>query len=86
MTPAEGAQWMLKELADGGELYQDAVAGEMIGHGDDDLAYYDDNGSACVGKKLLSEFKKVSPDVVWSRSGKYWRAREDGDEPGRSQY
>jgi hypothetical protein len=85
MTPADAAKWMKGELSSG-ELYQEAVASELLGHADDDLAYYDDSGNACIGKKVLAEFKKMTPDVVYSRSGKYWRMREGGDEPTRMQY
>jgi len=85
MTPLDAATWMLATVKSQGELYQEAVANELIGHGDEALAYYDDSGNVCVGKKVLSEFKKISPDIVWSKSGKYWRQRESDDEPGRMQ-
>jgi hypothetical protein len=76
---------MLQELMSEGELYQEAAAEKLLGYGDDEIAYYDDNGYARIGKKVLAAFNKISSDVVYSRGEKYWRPREDDDEPGRRQ-
>ena len=85
MTPHEAAAWMRQKVLSEGELYQDAAAVELAEYNDEQLAYYDDYGSLSIGKRVLAEFKKMTPDFVYSRREKYWRAREPEDEPGRMQ-
>jgi hypothetical protein len=85
MTPAEAARWMKEQLDSEEMLYQSEVAYTLGEHEDERLAYYDDDGNLCVGKQVLAEFRKITPDVVYVRSEKMWRRREDYDEPWRLQ-
>jgi len=85
MTPVEAAQWMKSLLDENGMLYQSEAASELIAHDDDRLAYYDDQGSLCVGKAVLTAFRKITPDAVYLRTDKMWRQREDYHLPGRQQ-
>lgn len=50
-----------------------------------DLTYTNDNGNIGINKRVLDEFNKLTPDVVWSRGSRHWRKREDYDEPGKRQ-
>jgi hypothetical protein len=77
---------MLSELEANEILYQESAVAELLEKEDPNLAFYDDHGSARIGLKVLQAFNKLTPDVIYSRSGRYWRHREDHDEPGRQQY
>jgi len=68
-----------------GFLYQEEAASHLLHLHDEQLAYYDANGNVCVGKKVLSEFNKLTPDAVYERAEKFWRVRLTTDEPGRQQ-
>ena len=86
-SPADVAAWMLKELQQEGELYQQSAADDIIEKFGDEFIYYSErSGNAAISKDVLKEFNAISgDDVVWERRQKLWRFREDGDEPGRSQ-
>lgn len=46
----------------------------------------DDNGSLAIDKRVLREFRNLIEDtVVWVRGERYWRFRENYDEPGKRQ-
>jgi len=81
----DAVDWMLQELKRHRALYQSDVAQHLIGFKDEKLAYYDNNGNCCIGKKVLDLFKRRTPDVVYERSAKSWRQREPYDRPGRLQ-
>lgn len=82
---ADAADWMLRRVEKSGVLHQDdAVSGvaDKFGKG---TTYENAAGNAAISKEVLAAFKKISPDIVWSRSERCWRKREKGDEPGRNQ-
>jgi Family of unknown function (DUF6953) len=86
MTPAEAAKWMLKRAEqDRGVLYQETAAAHLLEQSDEKLAYWDASGTACLGKEVLAAFRKLTPNHVYERAGKFWRPREDHDLPGRQQ-
>jgi hypothetical protein len=84
-TASEVAQWMLEQLAQS-ELYQyDAVA-EIAQRFGEEFVYQNDNGNLGIDRKVLSAFRRLSENtVVWVRSDRYWRLRDENDEPGRQQ-
>ena len=47
--------------------------------------YENQKGNMVVDKTLLQKFKQLTPDIVWYKFSLYWKKREPGDEPGRSQ-
>jgi hypothetical protein len=85
MTPEDAAAWMLKEFEAKRFLYQEEAASYLLHLHDSGLAYYDKTGNVCVGKAVLKCFTDLTPDVVYERSGKFWRDRLDTDQPGRQQ-
>ena len=85
MTPKLAAEWMLERFKEKRFLYQEEAATHLLHLHDEQLAYYDGNGNVCVGKKVLAEFNKLTPDVVYERTDKFWRDRLLSDQPGRQQ-
>jgi hypothetical protein len=86
MTPPEIAQWMVGELAQRPTLYQSRVA-TYVRRNNPALTYRNPNGNWALDKAILAAFRKLTPgdEVVWSRSGQYWRHRKPHDKPGRMQ-
>lgn len=85
MTPQEAADWMLEQFEAKRFLYQEEAASHLLHLHDEALAYYDQNGNVCVGKSVLAMFNKLTPDVVYERTDKFWRDRLPSDQPGRQQ-
>jgi hypothetical protein len=85
MTPEQAAAWMLREYEAKRFLYQDEAASHLLHLNDENLAYFDANGNVCVGKKVLAAFNKLTPDIVYERTDKFWRDRLSTDQPGRQQ-
>ena len=85
MTVAEAAEWMLSQFERQRFLYQEEAASYLLHLHDEGLAYYDAQGNVCVGKKVLAEFNKLTPTVVYERTGKYWCDRLSTHQPGRQQ-
>lgn len=84
MTPKEAAEWMVAELERVQWLGQEHVAWHLSENASD-LVYINDNGNYGIDKSVLAAFNKITPNVVWSRSERHWRKREDYDEPGKRQ-
>ena len=80
------AAWMLDELRRDGMLFQTVVVYEMTKRFGESFAYHNSNGHLAISKAVLDAFRKLSENnVVWCRSGRYWRLREISDLPGRQQ-
>lgn len=77
-------EWMLTALAKDGCLYQDDVVDHLVKTDNAVMLMENSDGNEVLGRSLLNEFKKATePDVVWVKSGRYWRYRVAEDEPGR---
>jgi hypothetical protein len=75
---------MAEQVEDDGSLTQQEAADEILDKFGEDFVYENDNGNLAISKKVLKEFRKISEEtVVWERSSRSWRKREDGDPPGR---
>jgi hypothetical protein len=85
MTPQEAADWMLEQFEAKHFLYQEEAATHLLHLHDEELAYFDDSGNVCIGKKVLAAFNKLTPDAVYERATKFWRDRLPSDQPGRQQ-
>lgn len=85
MTTNEAATWMLQQYKTKRFLYQEEAASYLLHTYDENLAYYDASSRVCVGKQVLSAFNKLTPDIVYERTGKFWRDRLSTDQPGRQQ-
>lgn len=86
MTAKEIAEWMKAELDGKRNLYQSRVA-TFVFKENPDLVYRNKNGNRALHKSILDAFRKATPgdEIVWSRSGQYWRHRRPNDKPGRMQ-
>ena len=85
MTTAEAAQWMFETFEKQGFLYQEEAASHLLHLHSEELAYHDQSGNGCIGKKVLSDFNRLTADSVYERTGKFWRIRLSTDQPGRQQ-
>lgn len=77
--------WMLNLLERDTCLYQDDVVDYLVKHDANDMLKENTDGNVVLNNSVLNAFKKVTEDnVVWVRSGFYWRYRVAEDEPGRN--
>lgn len=77
--------WMLNLLEKDTCLYQDDVVDYLIKNNANDLLKENTDGNVVLNNNVLNAFKKATEDnVVWVRSGFYWRYRVAEDEPGRN--
>ncbi len=83
-TAAEVAAWMAKEVRAAGELFQkDAAAAieDRFGRGH---VHPNPQGNLAISKAVLAAFRELTrDDVLWIRGRRFWRLREEVDEPGR---
>lgn len=85
MEVTDVAKWMLVALQRDNCLYQDDVVDYLIKSKDESHLIENTDGNQVLGRTLLNEFLKLTrEDVVWVRSGFYWRYRVAEDEPGRN--
>jgi hypothetical protein len=84
MDAATASSWMKAQLDKDGCLYQDDIVDYLVKSGADPLLRENSDGNLVLERKLLSAFKKLTPEnVVWVKPDKYWRFRVPEDEPGR---
>jgi len=81
----EIVDWMIEKSSEDC-FYQDDAVGEIEKKYGKKFMYENENGGLAISKDILNKFrKKSSNDIVWSRSGKYWRKRIKTDSKGRMQ-
>jgi len=77
-TAKDVSAFMLERLREDGTLYQDVIVCQIQEHFGDDFVYENDNGNLAIDRGVLKEFRALTKvDVVWSRSERFWRFRED---------
>jgi len=92
-TPRQVAEWMIEQIEEGDYLLQvDAVAAieSLFGL---EFVYVSEVGEKSIDRRVLYQFRKLTGDhVVWVTHpaggycpDAYWRMREVGDGPGRTQ-
>jgi len=75
---------MLGRLKSDNCLYQDDVVDFLIKSGNEALLKENADGNLVLGSVILKAFRKLTEsNVVWVRSGFYWRNRVPEDGPGR---
>jgi hypothetical protein len=84
-TAREVAEFMVKELELQTYLYQETVVYRIMETFGEGFTGSNTNGNPCINPDVLKEFNKLTPNVVWDRSSRYWRIREPYDKPGRQQ-
>ena len=85
-TAAEVAAWMAKEVRDTGKLsHKDAAAAIADTFGPRHV-YHNPKGALAISKEVLAAFRQLTAaDVLWVGGRRFWRLREEADEPGRRQ-
>lgn len=77
--------WMLNLLEKDTCLYQDDVVDYLVKNNANDMLKENSDGNLVLNNNILNAFKKATEDnVVWVRTGFYWRYRVAEDEPGRN--
>lgn len=64
-----------------GELYQEEAAAEIENKFGSDFVYENENGNIAIHRKVLEEFRNITPEIIWERRERMWRSRESSDEP-----
>lgn len=78
-------EWMIERVSKDIFYQSDAVYDieNIFGR---DFVYENERGNLAINRKVLDLFRKKTDDwVVWERVGRYWRKREQSDNPGRRQ-
>lgn len=79
------ARWLLDQITSERLVYQETVVYEIKSKFGDAFVDTNDNGNLVVSRKVLTKFRKISPDVVWDRGDRCWRVRESRDNASRQQ-
>jgi len=86
-TALDIAVYMKSELEKVKYLYQVDIVYKIEEKYGSKFVYENASGNMSINKEVLKEFQHISPDVVWERSERCWRFREDYDEKNkRGQY
>jgi len=84
ITPVDVARWMHERLREQRFLPQEQVVYEIASRFGDDFVYTNANGNLAIDRRVLSVFRKLTPEnVVWENGERMWRFREPYDPPGR---
>ena len=85
-SPKTVALWMLDEFEKNNHLYQEKAVYEIRDKFSNDFTYNNENGNLAINKGVLKEFRELTGDnVIWERSERMWRERQQYDEPGGRQ-
>ncbi len=61
-------------------LYQENIVYKIKDVFGSDFVYVNINGNFAIDRKVLTEFKKITPNAVWERGEYRWRKREEFDQ------
>jgi hypothetical protein len=84
-TSKQVAAWMKAQVQNDEYLYQQSMVCHIEEEFGDKFIYTNGNGNRAISTEVLNEFRKLTPNLVWSRSGFYWRRREDYDDSKKRQ-
>ena len=83
-TPIDVAEYMVQCLQADGTLYQETVVSEIADRFGDEFVYQNESGNPAITQAVLKEFRRLTEgQVVWARTSRYWRWREERDGPQR---
>ena len=82
VTSSEVASFMKTQFDLNKCLYQEDIVFEIERKFGSVYIYINQNGNQAIDQKVLGEFNKITPDVVWDRGERCWRMRENSDQPG----
>ncbi|KAB5494898.1 hypothetical protein F8564_19895 [Serratia sp. RJAL6] len=76
---------MVNKLEADSCLYQDDVVDYLVKANEESFLTENSDGNLVLSRPVLDAFKQLTAEnVVWVRSGFYWRYRVAEDEPGRN--
>jgi len=79
-THKQVAAYMAQQLEKRKELYQEDVVYEIERTFGSEFVYINENGNPAIDRKVLKEFRKLTPNAVWERGNRSWRKRESYDD------
>ncbi|CAH0496606.1 hypothetical protein [Novosphingobium sp. CECT 9465] len=86
-TARDVAEFMVGMISPTGNLYQQSVAHKIKVQFGEAFVYRNKQRNWGIAKAVLVEFNKLTSggdlDLVWVRSGQYWRKRKSTDSAGR---
>ncbi len=84
-TAKDVAAWMKQQVDANDYTYQDQIVYDIIGEFGEKFTHANENGNPAINKDVLDAFRKISPDIVWSRGERLLRKREAGEDPKKRQ-
>lgn len=85
-TPLEVAVWMRDKVNEENYVYQEDIVNEIADRFGDEHVYINENGNLSISRKVLRQFRKLTEaTIVWERGERFWRKREESDDPDRRQ-
>jgi argonaute-like protein implicated in RNA metabolism and viral defense len=81
-TAKDVAAYMKSLLEESKFLYQEVVVYQIKKQFGSDFVYDNENGNLAIDRRVLKEFRSITPDVVWEREERCWRRRQKHDKPG----
>ena len=77
-------EWMLAELKNSGTLSQSQAAHGIVQHFGGGFIYRNRNGNYAIDPEALKHFRMLTEKtVVWIKSERFWRWRQEDDPPGK---
>jgi hypothetical protein len=84
-TTASVAEWMLEELKANRVLYQSETVYDIAEVFGETFVYENGLGNPAISRAVLAEFSRLTEStVVWDRSERAWRWRDQYDGAGRA--
>ena len=78
------AEFMAQEFEKDGWLNQSDAVWDIEKKFGNEFLYTNENGNPAISRAVLKEFRKLTDKTaVWERGGRYWRRRDDSDDPNR---
>jgi hypothetical protein len=83
-TAKDVAKFMVDELEGTNFLYQETIVHQVMQRFGPGFTGINANGNPSINKDVLSAFNKLTPNAVWDRAERLWRARQPYRQAGPS--
>lgn len=82
VTANDVAEWMLRRVEEQGHLVQQRAAHEIRERFGTEYLYRGQSGAYRIDEAVLDAFRELTEGtVVWSKSNRMWRPRQEADPP-----
>jgi len=81
-TAKDVAKYMASEAEGTNFLYQEVIVQRIRSKFGEEFVYFNANGNHAIDKRVLREFRNLTPDLVWDRGNRCWRKRQGYDPDG----